>query len=448
MNYQDQNYPYQILLPEWIVTVNATFEVLIDCALVIKANKIHSIVAVNELDDLDFLDQAKLYKLPGQALMPGLVNSHTHSSMSLFRGMADDLLLMDWLNNHIWPAEGKWINPQFITDGFELSAAEMIRSGTTCINDMYFYPDLVARSAQKMGMRTVVGLIVLDFPTVWAQNADDYLSKALAVHDEISELSLVSSALAPHAPYSVSDAPLEKIAMYSSELELPVHMHIHETADEVIDAERNTGKRPFERLDQLNLVNPNLIAVHMTQLNDSEIDRLAETGAHVVHCPESNLKLASGMCPVAVLQDKAINVCLGTDGAASNNDLDMFGEMRTAALLAKGISGSAAACNAQQAIQMATINGAKALGLGNDIGSIELGKFADLIAVNLSDLNTQPLYDVAAQLVYATNSRQVSHVWIDGVCQLEDSQFCQIDEAAIIHKAKIWSNKISISVSN
>jgi 5-methylthioadenosine/S-adenosylhomocysteine deaminase len=448
MNYQDQNYPYQILLPEWIVTVNSTFEVLTDCALVIKANKIHSIVAVNELDDLDFLDQAKLYELPGQALMPGLVNSHTHSSMSLFRGMADDLSLMDWLNNHIWPAEGKWINPQFITDGFELSAAEMIRSGTTCMNDMYFYPDLVARSAQKMGMRTVVGLIVLDFPTAWAQNADDYLSKALAVHDEISELSLVSSALAPHAPYSVSDAPLEKIAMYSSELELPVHMHIHETAFEVMEAERNMGKRPFERLDQLNLVNPNLIAVHMTQLNDSEIDRLAETGAHVVHCPESNLKLASGICPVAALQDKAINVCLGTDGAASNNDLDMFGEMRTAALLAKGISGNAAACNAKQAIQMATINGAKALGLGNDIGSIELGKFADLIAVNLSGLNTQPLYDVVAQLVYATNSRQVSHVWIDGVCQLDDSQFCQIDEVAIIHKAKIWSNKISISVSN
>ncbi|MGK0397894.1 MAG: 5-methylthioadenosine/S-adenosylhomocysteine deaminase [Gammaproteobacteria bacterium] len=448
MNFQHQNHLYQILVPEWIVTVNPTFEVLTDFALVIKANKIHSIVAANELGDLDFFDQAKLYELPGQALMPGLVNSHTHSSMSLFRGMADDLALMDWLNNHIWPAEGKWINPQFITDGFELSAAEMIRSGTTCMNDMYFYPDLVARSAQKMGMRTVVGLIILDFPTVWAQNADDYLSKALAVHDEISELPLVSSAFAPHAPYTVSDAPLEKIAMYSSELELPVHMHIHETAFEVMEAEKNTGKRPFERLDQLNLVNPNLIAVHMTQLNDSEIDRLSETGAHVVHCPGSNLKLASGMCPVAALQDKAINVCLGTDSAASNNDLDMFGEMRTAALLAKGVSGNAAACNAQQTIQMATINGAKALGLGNDIGSIEIGKFADLIAVNLSGLNTQPLYDVVAQLVYATNSRQVSHVWIDGVCLLEDSQFSQIDEAAIIHKAKIWSNKISNAVSN
>jgi 5-methylthioadenosine/S-adenosylhomocysteine deaminase len=381
--------------------------------------------------------------LPGQALMPGLVNSHTHASMSLFRGMADDLALMDWLNNHIWPAEQKWITPQFITDGFELSAAEMIRSGTTCMNDMYFYPDLVARSAQQLGMRTVVGLIVLDFPSVWAQNADDYLSKALAVHDEISELPLVSSALAPHAPYTVSNPALEKIAMYSNELELPVHMHIHETAFEVIEAEKNTGKRPFERLDQLNLVNPNLIAVHMTQLNDSEIDRLAETGAHVVHCPASNLKLASGMCPVAVLQDKAVNVCLGTDSAASNNDLDMFGEMRTAALLAKGVSGNAAACSAQQAIQMATINGAKALGLGYEIGSLEIGKLADLIAVNLSHLNTQPLYDVATQLAYATNSRQVSHVWIDGVCQLNDYEFSQIDEAAIIHKAKTWSNKIS-----
>jgi len=448
MSSQNQNDQYQILLPEWIITVNSTFEVLTDCALVIKANKIHSIVPANELEALDFLDKAKLIHLPGQALMPGLVNSHTHASMSLFRGMADDLNLMDWLNNYIWPAEGKWVNPQFITDGFELSAAEMIRSGTTCMNDMYFYPDLVARSAQKLGMRTVVGLIVLDFPSVWAKNADDYLSKALAVHDEIKELPLVGSALAPHAPYTVSDGPLEKIAMYSSELELPVHMHIHETAFEVMEAEKNTGKRPLERLDQMNLVNPNLIAVHMTQLNHSEIDRLAETGAHVVHCPESNLKLASGMCPVAALQDKAVNVCLGTDGAASNNDLDMFGEMRTAALLAKGVSGNAAACTAQQVIQMATINGAKALGLGKDIGSIEVGKFADIIAINLSELNTQPLYDVVAQLAYATNSRQVSHVWIDGICQLNDYKFTQIDEVGIIQKAQIWSNKISRNISN
>lgn len=436
------NNKYQILLPEWIVTVNREFEVLTDYALVISDNRIHSLVPSSEIDGLEFRPQATVYHLPGQVVMPGLVNSHTHASMSLFRGLADDIALMDWLNNHIWPAESKWVNPSFITDGFELSAAEMIRSGTTCINDMYFYPDLVARSAQKVGIRTVVGLIVLDFPSVWAKDAADYLSKALAVHDEISELSLVSSAIAPHAPYTVSDQPLEKIAMYSNELELPVHMHIHETAFEVNQAEKNTGKRPLERLDQLNLVNPNLIAVHMTQLNEGEIERLAETGAHVVHCPESNLKLASGMCPVAALQSKGINVCLGTDGAASNNDLDMFGEMRTAALLAKGVSGDASACSARQSIEMATINGARALGLVNDIGSIEIGKYADLIAVDLSQLNTQPLYEVAAQLAYATNSRQVSHVWVDGVCQLVDYQFSQIDETAILQKAKIWSNKI------
>ncbi|MFT5658683.1 MAG: 5-methylthioadenosine/S-adenosylhomocysteine deaminase [Gammaproteobacteria bacterium] len=436
------NSKYQILLPEWIVTVNPGFEVLTDYALIIKDSRIHSLVPVGEINELEFIDQAVVVQLPGQALMPGLINSHTHAAMSLFRGMADDLALMDWLNNHIWPTEAKWITPQFIADGFELSVAEMIRSGTTCMNDMYYYPDLAARSAQKMGMRTVVGLIILDFPTVWAKDAEDYLSKALAVHDEISEYPLVSSTLAPHAPYTVSDEPLEKIAMYSNELELPVHMHIHETASEVIEAEKNTGKRPLERLDQLNLLNPNLIAVHMTQLNAAEVERLAETGAHIVHCPEANLKLASGICPVATLQDNGVNVCLGTDGAASNNDLDLFSEMRTAALLAKGVSGDASACSARQTIEMATINGAKALGLAADIGSIEIGKFADLIAVDLSQLNTQPLYDVAAQLVYATNSRQVSHVWIDGVCQLEDYQFSQIDEMAIIHKAKSWANKI------
>ena len=436
------NSKYQILLPEWVVTVNPEFEVLTDYAVIIEDNRIHSLVPAAEIDGFKLIGQAEKFRLPGQALMPGLVNSHTHAPMSLFRGMADDLALMDWLNNHIWPAEAKWITPDFITDGFELSAAEMIRSGTTCINDMYFYPDLAARSAQKLGMRTVVGLIVLDFPSAWAKDAADYLNKAIAVHDEVSGYPLVSSALAPHAPYTVSDGPLEKIAMYSNELELPVHMHIHETAFEVSEAQKNTGKRPLERLDQLNLLNPDLIAVHMTQLNEDEIERLAETGVHIAHCPESNLKLASGMCPVAVLQDKGVNVCLGTDGAASNNDLDMFGEMRTAALLAKGVSGDASACAARQSIQMATINGAKALGLANDIGSIETGKLADLIAIDLSHPNTQPLYDVVAQLVYATNSRQVSHVWIDGVCQLKDYQFTQIDSSALMHKAKSWAGKI------
>ena len=433
---------YQILNPDWIVTVNADFEVLQDFSVLIEDNIIRDIVARDEITDLDCFAQAEIVELTGCTLMPGLVNSHTHASMSLFRGMADDLPLMEWLTGHIWPAESRWVDPAFVVDGFRLAVAEMIRAGTTCLNDMYFFPDDAARCAQQMGMRGVIGLIVLDFPSAWAKDADEYLHKALAVHDEIRELPLVSSAFAPHAPYTVGDEALAQIAMYSNELDVPVHMHVHETAAEVTEAHQKTGQRPLQRLDQLNLLNSNLIAVHMTELNEFEIERVAEAGVNIAHCPESNLKLASGLCPVATLLDQGVNVCLGTDGAASNNDLDMLGEMRSAALLAKGHSRDAGACNARQAIEMATINGARALGLGNRIGSIEIGKCADLIAIDLSSLNTQPLYDPVVQIVYAANNRQVSHVWIDGTAQLQNFEFCQLDTREIIASANAWAQKI------
>ena len=433
---------YQILLPEWIITVNDAFEVLKDYALVIDQNCIHSLLPTTEAHQLPVYAEAEVVHLPNHVVMPGLVNAHTHASMSLFRGLANDLPLMDWLTQYMWPAETKWIDPAFIHDGFELAAAEMIRSGTTCLNDMYFFPDVVAQTAQQIGLRTVVGLIVLDFATVWAKDAGEYLSKAMAVHDAIKSFPLVTAALAPHAPYTVSDEPLEKIAMFSNELDLSIHMHIHETAHEVIEAEKNSGVRPLHRLDQLNLLNPNLIAVHMTELDQFEIERVAETGVHVAHCPESNLKLASGLCPVAKLQQHGINVCLGTDGAASNNDLDMLSEMRTAALLAKGVSGDARACHARQAIQMATINGARALGLADETGSIEVGKQADIIALDMSSLNTQPLYDPVGQIVYAAHGNQVSHVWIAGQCQLQDFQFCHLDADEIRYKTRQWRQKI------
>ncbi len=433
---------YQILQPEWIVTVNSSFEVLQDYAVVIEDNRILSLTSVDEIGDLPLYEQAELISLPDCALLPGLVNSHTHASMSLFRGIADDLPLMEWLSEHIWPAEARWVDSEFAVDGFELAAAEMIRSGTTCLSDMFYFPDEIARCAQKIGMRSVVGLIVLDFPSPWAQSADEYLHKALAVHDEIREFSLVSSALAPHAPYTVSDESLRQIAMYSNELDVPVHMHLHETAAEVAEAQQSNGQRPLERLDQLNLLNSNLIAVHMTELDEFEIERIAEAGVNVAHCPESNLKLGSGICPLASLLEKGVNVCLGTDGAASNNDLDLLGEMRTAAMLAKGSSGNASACNARQAIEMATINGARALGMADRIGSIEAGKCADLIAINLASLNTQPLYEPVAQIVYAAASRQVSHVWIDGVAQLRDFELCNLDGDEIIARASSWASKI------
>ncbi|MCP4471239.1 MAG: TRZ/ATZ family hydrolase [Gammaproteobacteria bacterium] len=433
---------YQILQPGWIVTVNSDFEVLRDCAVVIEDNRIHSLTSIDEVRQLPCYARARVIDLPDHVLLPGLVNSHTHASMTLLRGIADDLPLMDWLSNHIWPAEARWVDAGFAADGFRLAAAEMIRSGTTCMNDMYFFPDEVARCAQQIGMRVVVGLIVLDFPSVWARNADEYLHKALAVHDEIRGYGLVDSALAPHAPYTVSDEPLRQIAMYSNELDLPVHIHLHETRAEVDEAQNKNGQRPLQRLDQLNLLNPSLIAVHMTELNEFEIERIAEAGVNVAHCPESNLKLASGICPLTTLLDKGVNVCLGTDGAASNNDLDMFGEMRTAALLAKGSSGDASACNARQAIEMATINGARALGMADRIGSIEIGKCADLIAINLAELNTQPVYDPVAQIVYAAASRQVSDVWIDGVAQLRNHEFCHLDANKIVTMAASWEKKI------
>ncbi len=432
---------YQIIQPKWLATVNSEFQVLTDHVVILENERIAAIKPKADLDISQY-PGAEVVELSEHVLMPGLVNAHTHASMSLFRGLGSDVPLMEWLQNHIWPAESQWVSGEFVGDGLELACAEMIRSGTTCINDMYFFSEVVAEKSQEIGMRSVIGLIVLDFPTVWAQNADEYINKGIGLYEQIKELPLVTATLAPHAPYTVSDGPLEKIAMYSNELELPVHMHVHETAFEVQQSLEQFGKRPLERLDGLNLVNSNLLAVHMTQLNEFEIERIAEAGVSVAHCPESNLKLSSGICPVAKLLERGVNVSIGTDGAASNNDLDMLTEMRTASLLAKVDSGDASSSNVQQCIEMATINGARAIGLDDKIGSIETGKFADLIAIDLSDLTTQPVYDPLAQVVYAANSRQVSHVWINGVKKLSDFELTDLDVSAIRARAEAWAEKI------
>ncbi len=429
----------QLIIPTWIICVDTDFQVLTEHAVIIENNLIQAILPIEAIQKSDF---EQITELPQHALLPGFINTHTHAAMSLMRGIADDLPLMDWLNQHIWPIEASHVNPQFVQDGTELAIAEMIRSGTTCMNDMYFYPDVTGKTCQQMGFRANIGLIVIDFPTVWAKNADEYLHKGLATNDLFKELDLIESTLAPHAPYTVSDAPLEKIAMYSSELDMRVHMHIHETAFEVSEALKNTGQRPLERLDNLGLLNNNLIAVHMTDLNDNEIERLAETGVHIAHCPESNLKLASGFCPISRLEQAGINIAIGSDGAASNNDLDLLSEARTASLLAKGLAQDAASIKAQKLIEMLTIQGAKALGLEQHIGSIEAGKKADLIAIDLSSLNTTPVYDPVTQIAYAANSRQVSHVWINGQLKLKDKHFVDMDIESIKNKAYHWRNII------
>ena len=379
--------------------------------------------------------------LPGHALMPGLINAHTHGAMSLFRGLADDLPLMTWLNEHIWPAETRWVHEEFVADGSRLAIAEMLRSGTTCFNDMYFFPDVTARVAAQLGMRATVGLILIDFPSAWAGDANAYLDKAIAVHDQFRNNPLVRTAFAPHAPYSVSDAPLRRVATLANELELPVHMHVHETKAEVQGGIEQTGRRPIERLRQLDLVNPALIGVHMTQVEQHEIDLFAQNGAHVVHCPQSNLKLASGHCPVARLLDAGINVALGTDGAASNNDLDMLSEIQSAALLAKGVSGDACAVPAREALRMATLNGARALGIQDETGSFAVGKSADIVAVDLSQPETQPVYNPVSQLVYAVGREQVRHVWIKGRQVLNNRALTTIDLPQTLHRVAAWHDK-------
>jgi len=430
-----------LLHARWIIPVepeSVTYEyhsLVIDKGLIIdllpteQAKKKYQAIQAEE-----FLDHA---------LLPGLVNCHTHAAMSLMRGIADDLPLMEWLQHHIWPLEKQWMNAEFVKDGSDLAIAEMILGGTTCFNDMYFFPEVTAQQAILAGIRIKVGLVVIDFPTAWAQTGTEYIEKCLALHEKLRLSELCTTAFAPHAPYSVSDAAFKEIKKWSEQLELPIHIHLHETLHEVESAVAHNGITPLQRLQDMGLVNPSLIAVHMTQLSDAEIEQLASAGAHIVHCPESNLKLASGFSPVAKCLAAGINVALGTDGAASNNDLDMFGEMRTAALLAKAVSKDATAVSATVALQMATINGAKALGLDEVCGSLRIGKAADVIAIDLSYLETQPLYCPVSQIVYAASRQQVSDVWVAGQRLLMQRQLMTIDKAALLVKVAKWQERLA-----
>lgn len=388
--------------------------------------------------------QAKhVVEKPTHALIPGLVNAHTHASMTLLRGIADDLPLMEWLQNHIWPAESRWVGPEFVYDGTQLALAESLRGGVTCINEMYFFPDQAVEAAIAAGARICAGLIVIDFPTAWAANTDQYIEKAIALHDRYRGHPLVTTAFAPHAPYTVSDAPLQRIRTLSDELDIPIHIHVHETAGEIDQSNHVHGKRPLARLEDLGLLSPKLLAVHMTQLTSHEIDRCAELGVHVLHCPESNMKLASGFCQVDALLKAGVNVALGTDGAASNNDLDMFGEMRSAALLGKVVANNASAIPAHTALRMATLNGAKALGLDADIGSLVVGKAADVVAMDLSSIDLQPVYHPISHIVYAAGRQHVTDVWVAGRRVVQDSLLTTLSEAAVRAKAAEWHSKIS-----
>ncbi len=435
------NTPIDLLIEaRWIIPVEPANVVLENHAVAIDKGRIVAILQQTEAN-IRFSPR-EIKKLMHHVLIPGLVNLHTHAAMTLLRGLADDLPLMEWLHNHIWPAEARHVSAQFVHDGTLLACAEMLRGGTTCFNDMYFYPKAAAEAALASGMRAAIGLITIDFPTSYAADADDYLAKGLAVRDELRDELLLSFCLAPHAPYTVSDRNFSKVLTLAEQCDLPIHLHLHETTREMEDSVQHFGVRPVERLYRLGLLSPGLIAAHGIHLNTDEIALLAQHGCSIAHCPSSNLKLASGIAPITALSRQGVNIGLGSDGAASNNRLDLFQEMRLAALLAKGTSGQAEAIGAHQALRMATLGGAQALGLDAEIGSISDGKAADLCAININDIGLAPCYDPLSLLVYSAGREHVTDVWVAGQSRVVNGRLLESNEIELINLASLWQNQI------
>jgi 5-methylthioadenosine/S-adenosylhomocysteine deaminase len=424
----------------WVVPVDPPEVVLADHAIVMVDGRIRDLLPVNL--SRERYPTARRTALPGHVLIPGLVNLHTHAAMTLMRGLADDRALMDWLENHIWPVETRLVSSDFVRDGTLLACAEMLRGGVTCFNDMYFYPEAAGRAALAAGMRAALGIIVIEMPSAYAADAQDYLSKGLATRDGMKDESLLSFCIAPHAPYTVSDRAFERIAMLQGVLDLPLHIHLHETRDEIESSLARHGARPLSRLQGLGLVDANLIAVHAVHVTEQETDLLAQKGCHVAHCPSSNLKLASGIAAPDRLLKAGVNVGLGTDGAASNNRLDIFAEMRLAALLAKGSGGDATALPAHTVLEMATVRAARALGLEDRIGTLAPGQCADRVAIDLDALDLAPCYDPLSHLVYAAGREHVSHVWVNGELLVEAGRLTRLDTRELAAKAAYWKDRI------
>lgn len=423
----------------WIVPIEPA-GVLRDHALIVDAGRIVALVPAALADDR--FEVRERVALPHHVLLPGLVNAHTHAAMSLFRGIADDVPLAVWLERHIWPRESQFVSPEFVYDGARLAAAEMLRGGVTCCNDMYFFPDASARAFLELGMRAMLGVAVLDFPTPYAADADGYLQRGLAVRDALKHESTLAFSLSPHAPYTVCDATWEKVVMYARQLDLPIQTHLAETAHEVARSGEQHGRTPLRRLHELGATGPGFIAIHGVYLSTQDIELLATQGCHVVHCPASNLKLGSGIAPVGALLAAGVNVALGTDGAASNNRLDLFGEMRFAAMLAKVATGDPSVLPAQQVLCAATLSGARALGLDREIGSLVAGKQADVVAVDFSGLEATPCYDPVSHLVHAVGREAVTDVWIAGKRVVSSRALTMADEASIAASARVWQERL------
>ena len=431
-----------VIAPRWLAPVAGGQRVLHDHGVVVEAGRIGEIAPLADLrirePGLPVLDR------PDHLLIPGLINSHCHAAMTLLRGLGDDLPLKQWLEQSIWPAEQALVSEDFVYDGALLACRELLLGGTTCFNDMYFFPEATARAARTLGMKCMVGIIVFENPSAYGAGPDDYIARGLALRDRLRDDPGVSFSFAPHAPYTVSDRTFARIATLAAELELPIHIHLHETRDEIARSIAEHGVRPLERLDRLGLVGPDLLAVHAVHLDAGEIARLAEAGASVAHCPHSNLKLASGLAPVPALLDAGVRVTIGTDGAASNNRLDLLSEARTAALLAKGLAADPAAFDSNRVLQALTLDGARALGIDHETGSIESGKAADLVAVDLSQ--TPPLQDPVSTLIHACGSGAVTDVWVDGSHVVDVRQMLNPVSltalSGVVGRRSLWHNRL------
>ncbi|HEX7373865.1 MAG TPA: TRZ/ATZ family hydrolase [Steroidobacteraceae bacterium] len=429
-----------LVCARWVLPVEPVTHALDQHAVAIRNGRI--VAVLPEQAALERFDAAQVVRRPSHVVLPGLVNAHTHAAMTLLRGRAENQTLGPWLKDTIWPLERRWIDPEYVRDGTELAIAEMLRGGTTCFADMHLWPDVVARTAAELHMRACVGLVVTDAPTRWAATPDEYIDKGLSLRDEYRGDPLVTPYFAPHAPYSVSDETLRRVRRLADELEMPVAMHLHETPWEIAQSLAKHGMRPLARIAGLGLASPLLIAVHMTQVEPVDVDTLADAGAAVVHCPESNLKLGNGVAPLAGLLGRGVRVALGTDGAASNNDLDLLGEARTAGLLAAGVGATPGTVIASDLLRMATLEGARALGLGETIGSLLPGKWADLCCIDLRRARSWPVHDVASALVYAASAQQVTDAWVAGRHVLADGTLRYLDEQSALERAEAWQARM------
>ncbi|KAA0257432.1 amidohydrolase family protein [Deferribacter autotrophicus] len=410
-----------------------------DSYLLINDEKVEKVVKeIPENQKYDY----KIIERSNSAIFPGFINTHTHLPMVYFRGLADDLPLMEWLQKYIWPAENRWLSDEFVYDATLLAACELIKSGTICANDMYFYSDSIAQALINAGVKGVLGAGVLDFPTKFAKNPDEYLDKAKLLIEKYRDNDLINIAICPHAPYTVSPENYKKCIAFAERYGLVIHTHLAETEWEVNEIYNKYGKTPLKLMDEVGMLDTKSIFAHMVHLTDEEIEVAGKKKVNISHCLESNFKLASGFARVKELLDKGANVSIGTDGAASNNDLDILVEASVVTKFHKAYSGDATALDAKTALDMLTINAAKGLYLENT-GQIKEGNFADFIIVNLDKVHLQPLYNPVSQLIYAAKSSDITDVFINGKHIMENRKILTIDEEEVLDKAKYWGKKIS-----